>query len=96
MKLSYLHLNINDELKLNQSFVVTLQSFYKNNKGKRYIINNIYFIGKKELILDSFDHSVFLVTNASNSLKEEKYSDNRTFVISKGNITEISLSSFKY
>ena len=93
MKLSYFHLNINDELKLNQSFVVTLQCFYKNNKGKRYIINNIYFIGKKELILDSFDHSVFLVTNASNSIKEEKYSDNRTFVISKSNITEISLSS---
>ena len=93
MKLTYFHLNINYELKLNQSFVITLQSFYKNNKGKRYIINIIYFIGKKTLIMDSFDHSVFLVTNTSNSLKEEKYSDNRTFVISKGNITEISLSS---
>ena len=92
-KLSYFHLNINYELKLNQSFVVTLQNFIKNNKCKRYIINNIYFIGKKALILDSFDHSVFLVTNASNSVKEEKYSDNRTFVISKSNITEITLSS---
>ena len=92
-KLTYFHLNIHYELTLNQSFVVTLQIFFNNNKGKRYIINIIYFIGKKALILDSFDHSVFLVTNASNSLKEEKYSDNKTFVISKGNITEIALSS---
>ena len=93
MQIAYLHLNINYELKLNQSFVIALQSFFKNNKGQRYIINNIYFIGKKTLNLDSFDHSVFLVTNALNSVKEEKYSDNKTFVISKGNITEIALSS---
>lgn len=93
MKLNYYHLNINYELKLNQSFVVSLQNFYKNNKGKRYIINNIYFIGNKAIILDSFDYSVFLVSNNSDLIKEEKYSDNNTFVISKNDITEITLSS---
>ena len=92
MTLNFLHLNVNHEGRLNKTSVVTIQNFYKNNKGKRFIINIIFYINQKKLIIDSFDHSVFIITNYSHLFTKEKYSDNLTYVISQSDITEISLS----
>jgi len=93
---TFLHLNINHEGKLNKSCIATLQTFFKNNIGKRYIINIIFFLGAQKTSSDYLDQSVFLVKNSitpSVLFVKEKYSDNKTFVISQNDISEVELSS---
>ena len=88
----FFHLNINHEGNINKTTVYTMQTFYKNNKGKKFIINIIYFVNQQKLEINPFDHSVFIVNNNSD-FKTKKFSDNQTFVISQNDISEITLSS---
>jgi hypothetical protein len=92
---SFLHLNINHDGKLNKSLIITMQTLLKNNLGKKYIINIIFFIGEQNPTLDYLDQSVFVVNNSSSLITsvKEKYSDNKTFTISQNEINEIILSS---
>ena len=92
LSLDYLHLNFNHEGKINKTTILIMQTFYKNNNNEKFIINIIYFINQKNLSISSFDHSVFTINNFTNNL-DNKFSDNQTFVISKYQINEMSLSS---
>ena len=95
MDFSFLHLNVNHEGKINKSTIVTMQALLKNKIGKRYIINIIFFIGEQNPTSDYLDQSVFLVKNSTSFFLfvKEKYSDNKTFVVSQNDISEILLSS---
>ena len=82
--------------KLNKTNIIISQN-YINIKEKSYIINIIYYINKKELNDGEFQHSIFLLfNNKNNSYENEKYSDNSSFLFSKSNIIELSLSSKLY
>ena len=70
-----------------------MNTFYKNNIGKRFIINIIYYIGQKKWEINPFDHSIFLISNSSKRKSSIKFSDYKSFVIMENDITEISLSS---
>ena len=93
LNMNFFHLNSNHEGNLNKTNILSMQTFYENLKGKKIIINIIYFISQKKLRIDSFDHSIFIVANYSNFGIRDKFSDNQTFVISQNDITEITLSS---
>ena len=92
---SFLHLNVNHEGRINKSTIITMQALIKNNLGKRYIINIIFFIGEQNPISDFLDQSVFIVNNSTSVflLVKEKFSDNKTFTISQNDINEVLLSS---
>ena len=92
-RMDFFHLNSNHEGNINKSNVLVLDSLYKNNLGKKFIVHIIYFIEQKKLQIGPFDHSVFIITNMTELFDNEKYSDNLTFVASQNDITEISLSS---
>ena len=93
----FTNLNYNHYGKLNKSNIVSLQSYYHVNDDvdeKSYIINIIYYIKQKELNEEHLEFSTFLLFNESfDSSEVEKYSDNETFLISKQNIAELTLSS---
>lgn len=95
MDFTFLHLNINNEGKLNKYTIVSMQAFLKNNIGKRYVLNIIFFIGQQKPDTDFLDQSIFLVKNSTAFFLfvTEKYSDNKTFVISQNDISEVLLSS---
>ena len=80
---------------LNKSNIVSLQSYFHSNiNNKAYIINIIYYISQKEYIEESLEFSSFLLFNDSlDPLETEKYSDNDTFLVSKLNIAELTLSN---
>jgi len=92
---SFLHLNVNHEGRINKSTIITMQALLKNNIGKRYIINILFFIGEQNPISDFLDQSVFIVNNSTSVflLVKEKFSDNKTFTISQNDISEVLLSS---
>ena len=91
---NYYHLNFNNEGSINKTTILSMQNFFRNKKGKRFIINIIYFIYQKKLVNNYFDNSLFIITNSSsNFFRKKTYSDNETFVISQNDITELSLSS---
>jgi len=92
---AFLHLNINHEGNIFKYSIATIQAFYKNNLGKRFIINIIFFIGEQNPLLDYLDQSVFIVKSSNSSFLniKEKFSDNKTFVISQNDISEVLLSS---
>ena len=92
---SFHHLNINHDGKINKSSIATMQALVKNNLGKRYIINIIFFIGEQNPIIEYLDQSVFIVKNSTSEFLfvKEKYSDNKTFTISQNDISEVLLSS---
>ena len=92
INLNFHHLNTNHEGIINKTNVISMQTYYKNKKGEKFIINIIYFIWQKKLEIGSFDHSVFIISNNSDIIPNIKFSDNETFVISQNDITEISLS----
>ena len=76
---------------------IIISQNYINIKEKSYIINIIYYINKKELNDGEFQYSIFLLfNNKNNSYGNEKYSDNSSFLFSKSNIIELSLSSKLY
>ena len=81
--------------KLNKSNIISMQSyFHSNTYNKKYIINIIYYINQKDYKEENLEFSSFLLFN--DSLEEfeiEKYSDNDTFLISKLNIAELTLST---
>ena len=92
-KLSFSNLIYDYYGKLNKSNILISQNYINSNKTS-YIINIIFFINKKELTHEKLQHSIFLLFNTTNNINEkEKYSDNNTFLISKSNILELSLSS---
>ena len=79
--------------KLNKSNIISMQSYFHSNT-KKYIINIIYYINQKDYKEENLEFSSFLLFN--DSLEEfeiEKYSDNDTFLISKLNIAELTLST---
>ena len=86
--LNYNHLGI-----LNKSNIVSIHSYYYSNE-KSYIINIIFYIYQKEFKEESLEFSSFILFNDSlNNFTKEKYSDNDTFLISKLNIAELTISS---
>ena len=91
--MNFLHLNINHEGKVNKTCIITMQTSYKFNKGRKLIINLIMFINQNKLKKDQFDYTLFMINNISRSLSHQKYSDNKTFVISQNDIIEIALCS---
>ena len=94
LSINYLHLNYNNEGTINKTTILSMQNFFRSKKGKRFIINVIFFINQKKLINNDFDNSLFIITNfSSNFLSKKTYSDNETFVISQNDITELSISS---
>jgi hypothetical protein len=93
LEINYFHLNYHNRKDVDKSNIMCLQDLIKR-KEKKYIVNIIYFISQKTIIRDHFDYSLFILNNYSDLvLKEEKYSDNQTYVISRNKITELVLSS---
>ena len=91
MKMSFLHYNYNLYGTLKKSNIVSLQNIV-NRKGKKYMINIIYYISQKTIRKDSFEYSIFILNNISELITNEKFSDNKTYVISQNEVTEIALS----
>ena len=91
LKFNLFNLNYNYEGILNKSNIISLQSLI-NRKGKKFIINIIFYISQKKFIKECSDYSAFILNDIDNLLINKKYSDNKTFVISQNNITEMSLS----
>ena len=91
--MNFIHLNLVHEGNINKTNIIVLDSYYKNNLNRQFIIEIIYFINQKKLKLGSFDHSVFIITNMSRQYPNVKWSDNLTYVASQNDITEIALSS---
>ena len=97
-EISLNHLNYDFYGKLNKSYIMSMQNFvtYDNHK---YIINIIFFINQRDLKDQSFDYSTFLIFNDTDSInvkEKERYSDNKTYLIYKSNIMELSLSDILY
>ena len=91
--INFIHLNLVREGNINKTNIVILNSFYKNKLGQNFIIDIIYFINQKKLKINSFDNSVFIISNMTRIFQNVKYSDNQTYVLSQNDITEIALSS---
>ena len=92
-KISFFNLNFNYFGKLNRTNIITLQNYLKSN-NKHFIVNIIYFINKKDLSDGNFQNSIFLLFNNSmNIVNKEKYSDSKTYLVSKFNIVELSLAN---
>ena len=92
LKISFWHLNDISASTLAKSYIYTLQTYIKR-KGKKFIINIIYYNPQERIIKNFFDYTVFIVDKLSNSFVKEIYSDNQTFVISQNDINEIVLST---
>ena len=94
-RLSFAHLNYNYYGKLNKSKIISIQN-YQTYNGKNYIFNYIYFINQRKIIEESFDYSTFIIFNETNQMyinETKRYSDNKTYLIFKSNILEMTLSS---
>jgi hypothetical protein len=95
-KVSIFHLNYHYYGRLNKSYVNCLQNYATYN-GKKYIINMIFFTKQLELKEEFYDFSTFLIMNKTDYLeRNERYSDNKTYLIFKSNILEFSLSEIFY
>jgi hypothetical protein len=95
-KISTFHLNYHYYGRLNKSYISCLQN-YETYNGKNYIINIIFFTKQLELKEEFYDFSIFLIMNNTNNVEEnERYSDNKTYLIFKSNIVELSLSEIFY
>ena len=84
------HLNENNRGSINKTNIFSLHTNLYTKEDKKIIVEIVFFLQQKKLSLDPFDNSVFLVSNFS--YNNRKYSDNQTFVLSNGDITEIALS----
>ena len=87
------HLNKENNGNITKSLMINLQ-LNINRNNKHFIINIVFYLNQKNLVDDSIEYNVFIVNNNSETKNyiNEKYSDNETFVISKQEITEYSLS----
>ena len=88
--MNFFHLNENDRGNINKTNIITLQTNLYTKENKKIIINIVFFMEQKKLRLHPFDDSAFLVFNFT--YNNRKYSDDQTFVLNNGDITEISLS----
>ena len=92
-RLSLAHLNYENNGDINKTFIEYSQQYLINN-DENYVISIVFFIDQIDLEEGDNDYSSFIVNHLSDELTEEnkKYSDNLSYVLTKSDITEYSLS----
>ena len=98
--ISFSHLNSKNYLDIDKYIILTSQNFYQrevNSKRKNVIVNIFFYMEQKNVINEDLDYSIFLLNNNNNDNsrinRDTKFSDNTSFVLSRPNALELSLSS---
>ena len=92
--ISFSHMNYENNGNITKNLLMSLQ-LNINRNDRHFIINIIYNLQQKDINDDTIEYTAFLInkdTETHNPINE-KYSDNDTFVISKGDFTEYSLTT---
>ena len=92
--ITFSHLNYETNGNITKSLIMALQ-ININRNNRHFIINIVYSLQQKDINDDTIEYTAFLINNNTethNSISE-KYSDNDTFVISKTDFTEYSLTT---
>lgn len=92
--ISFSHMNYENNGNITKSLLMSLQ-LNINRNDRHFMINIIYCIQQKDINDDTIEYTAFLINNSSETMNSinEKYSDNDTFVVSKSDFTEYSLTT---
>ena len=87
------HLNKENNGNITKSLIISLQ-LNLNRNDKHFVVNIIFYLSQRNLVDDAIEYNAFIIRNNTETHYDinEKYSDNETFVISKQEFTEYSLS----
>ena len=93
-QITFSHLNYENNGNITKTLIMTLQQNI-NRENRHFIINIVFNLQQMELNSESIEYTAFLINNnvdTHNSIPE-KYSDNETFVLTKSDFTEYSLTN---
>ena len=94
LNIFYSHLNYLRNGQIKKSIILTMQIYLSNkNNDKHFIVNIIFYVAQKNIKYTTYDYSVFILNSDPNIIKK-KYSDDKSFIISRNDITEIGLTEF--
>jgi len=92
--ISFSHQNYETNGNITKSLLMALQ-LNINRNDRHFIINIVYTLQQKDINDDTIEYTAFLINNntETHNSTSEKYSDNDTFVISKTDFIEYSLTT---
>ena len=92
--ISFSHQNYETNGNITKSLLMALQ-LNINRNDRHFIINIVYTLQQKDINGDTIEYTAFLINNntETHNSTSEKYSDNDTFVISKTDFIEYSLTT---
>ena len=94
--ITFSHLNYENNGNITKTLAMTLQLSI-NRQNRHFIINIVFNLQQMELNSDTIEYTALLINNNidTHNTVNEKYSDNDTFVLSKSDFIEYSLTNLE-